>query len=60
MKTEQYVLGAVKAWGKAEDDKERASILAGERDAKYTAWELELLARPVSGREIMAVEGGGK
>jgi hypothetical protein len=52
MQTEQYVLGAVKAWTKEQDDKVRESILAGERDAKYTAWEAELLARPASEREV--------
>ncbi len=54
---EQFVFAAVESTSAAPvvvPDKVRELILAMPRLPKYEAWEKEILARPVSGREVSA------
>jgi len=51
-KTEQYVFACVKAQAVIVADKEREMLLAVPLLPKYEVWAKELLARPVSGKEV--------
>ena len=53
-KAEQYVFACVKAQAVVVADKERAVLLAMPLLPKYEDWEKQLLARPVSEKEVNA------